>query len=225
MSTQTPFLPQSRPGSSPKRPALGQKPVPADNFIESIRDIGSSTANSLKHDFLQGIPEDILKQMFGEKLNVKASGEIQPGHSINIESVLLAERKENKTLKLQLAQEKRLREEEKTLIEKKSQELKIELGALTQEVSQLAKTTQGLAQETQIAVMQAPANPGVYHITFFEKLRQYIASFRENIESAANWMQAYNQRTTKKKGFWGQVGKSGAKRLLSQEDYTQRSAG
>lgn len=202
------------------------KRVQTDNFLEALRGIGSSTSDGLKKDLIQGIPQDILRQMLGfEKSPIKASGEIQPGQSIHFESIIEAEREENKVLRHQLAQEKQLREEEQALIGQKSQELKVEINALVQEVGQLAQTTQGLAKETQIAVMQAPTNPGVYHITFFEKLREYIVSFRKNIESAATWMQSYNQRSSKKRTFWGQVGKGGAKRLLSQEDYVQRSAG
>ena len=226
MATKGTFAPNYIGNAGKKANSKRQSPR-SDNFLEALRDIGGSASDGIKRDLIGGIPQDILKQWFGgfEKPPVNASGEIQPGQSINLESIIEAERSENKVLHTQLVQEKRLREEEQVLFQKKSQELKVELHALVQEVGQLAKTTQGLAKETQIAAMQAPANPGVYHVNFFEKLREYIASFRKKIESAANWMQSYNQRAAKKKTFWGQVGKGGAKRLLSQEDYVQRSAG
>lgn len=198
-----------------------------DSLLESLRDIGGSASGTIKKDLFEGIPQDIMRQLFGgpEKSSVKASGDIRPGESLEINAVLEAEREENKKLRAQLTQERRLREEEQVIIQKKGQELKVELHALTQEVVQLAKTTQGLARETEIAAVQAPANPGIYHVVFFEKLREFIKSFRKNIESASTWMQSYNQRASRKKTFWGQVGRSGAKRLLSQEDYMQRSAG
>lgn len=210
-------------GNSKKRNSVAPR---TDSFLESLRDIGGSSAKSVKKDFIEGVPKDFVRQLFGvEKPNVRASGEIQPGETLEIERVMKAESDENKQLKAQLQSERRLREEEKVHFEKKSQELKVELHALVQEVQQLAKTTSGLSQEVEIATMQAPANPGIYHVIFFEKLREFIQSFRKKIENASIWMQNYNQRAAKQKTFWGQVGKSGSKRLLSPEDYLQRSAG
>ncbi|HBL52419.1 MAG: hypothetical protein A2694_01440 [Candidatus Blackburnbacteria bacterium RIFCSPHIGHO2_01_FULL_40_17] len=210
-----------KPGNSKKRA------LRTDNFLESFRDIGGQASNTLKKDIFEGIPSDIMRQIFGgaERPSVKASGNINPGESLDIQLLLEEEREENKILKGKLAHEKRLREEESVIISQKGQELRVELHALTQEVVQLSKSTEGLARETQIAAMQAPVSPGIYHVVFFEKIREFIRSFRKSIESASVWMQAANQRASKKKTFWGQVGKSGAKRLLSQEDYMQRSAG
>lgn len=198
-----------------------------DNLLESLRDIGDSGIQSVKRDIFEGIPQDILGQIFGatEKPQRKVQSDIKPGQSIEINAMLSQERQENKILRQRLAYEERIRQEDNSVIEQGTQSLKLELSALTQEVQNLAKTTQSLAQETKIAVMQAPANPGVYHVAFFERLREFIRSFRKRIESAAIWMQSHNQRAAKKRTFWGQVSKSGSKRLLSPEDYLQRSAG
>lgn len=203
--------------------------VPApktDNLLESLRDIGGSGLDSVKKDIFQGIPGDFTKQLFGfERPPAKASGEIAPGQSLDIDAVLEGQKAENQVLRARLQQEQSLREQEKVLFAQKSQDLKMELGALVQEVGQLAKTTQGLSKEVQIATIQAPANPGIYHVIFFEKLREFIQSFRKKIENASLWLQSYNQRAAKRRTFWGQVGQSGSKRLLSPEDYLQRSAG
>lgn len=198
-----------------------------DNLLESLRDIGDSGFQSVKRDIFEGIPQDILGQIFGatEKPRRKVQSEIKPGQSIEIDAMLSQEREENKILRQRLAYEERIRQEDNSVTEQKTQSLKLELSALTQEVQNLAKATQSLAQETKITVMQAPANPGIYHVAFFERLREFIRSFRKRIESAAIWMQSHNQRAAKKRTFWGQVSKSGSKRLLSPEDYLQRSAG
>ncbi|OGY12438.1 MAG: hypothetical protein A3F61_01310 [Candidatus Blackburnbacteria bacterium RIFCSPHIGHO2_12_FULL_41_13b] len=198
----------------------------SDSILEALRDIGGSATSSVKKDIFEGIPQDFFNQAFGyERKQQKASGDLVPGQSIEFDQVLEEQKEENKVLRSQLSYEQSLRHQEQTLVSRQSQELKVQIQALAGEVTQLAKTTQGLARETQIAAMQAPANPGVYHVNFFEKLRSYIVSFRRKIENASLWMQSYNTRSAKKKGFWGQVGRSGAKRLLSSEDYLQRSAG
>lgn len=215
---------QAWPASSQK---TKNRPVQnRDNLLEGLRGIGSAGFTSLKKDVAQGIPEEFFRQMLGiEKPHAHASGDIMPGQSIELAQAIEEQKEENKVLRLKLAQEQRLRSEDKNLFTQKTQELKMELHALSQETVKLAQSTQGLSREVQIAAMQAPANPGVYHINFFEKLRNFIASFRKRIENASLWLQASNNRSAKRRTFWGQVGQSGSKRLLSPEDYLQRSAG
>lgn len=197
-----------------------------DNLLEGLRGIGSAGMNSFKKDVAQGIPEEFFRQMFGiEKLQPRASGDIMPGQSIELNRAIEEQKEENKVLRMKLAQEQRMRSEDKSLFTQRTQELKMELHALAQETVKLAQSTQGLSKEVEVAAMQAPANPGVYHINFFEKLRNFIASFRKKIENASLWLQASNRRAAKRRTFWGQVGQSGSKRLLSPEDYLQRSAG
>lgn len=218
---------KSQNSTSQARPSISKRPKPTtDSLLESLRDLGHDSASSFGDDVLKGIPESFFSQMFGvEKPKAKASGELNPGQSIEIAKVLEDQKQENKVLRAKLAQEQRLRSEVETASLEKGQQLKVQLQAVVQEVSALASTTAELSRETKIAAIQAPANPGVYHINFFEKLREFIKSFRQKIQGANLWLQSSNKRAAKKRGFWGQVGKSGAKRLLSQEDYMQRSAG
>ena len=197
-----------------------------DNFLESLRDLGGGSVDSFKKDVAGGIPSEIMRQILGYgKSPARISGEIRLGETLDITRALDEEKKGNKDLKLQIQLERGLKQEEEVLVNKKSQEIRVELSTLIEEVGNLAKTTQGLARDVETATFQAPANPGVYHLVFFEKLREFIKSFRKKIENASVWLQSYNQRASKKRGFWGQVAKSGSKRLLSPEDYLQRSAG
>ena len=204
-----------------------KRPLPrTDNLLEALRDIGGDSFDTLKKDVFEGIPRDFTRELLGwERPKPKITGDLMPGQTLKMEQALIEEREENKVLRAKLAQEQQLRQEEKSLMANKGQQLRVELHALVSEVGQLAKTTDGLSQKVEIAVEQAPANPGIYHIVFFQKLRTFIASFRKKIQNASLWMESYNGRAAKKKGYWGQVQKSGAKRLLSPEDYNQRSAG
>jgi hypothetical protein len=197
------------------------------NVLESIKDIGSSSARSIKSDLLGPSSEEFFSQLFGPKSEKKYSGELTPGESLEIKDVFSGKEEENQKLKSQLGLERRLAEEEKRRIEKKGNELKVQLHALMQEILALAKTTQNLGQEVEVAAMQAPANPGVYHVIFFEKLLEFLKSFRKKIESADIWLSASNKRA-EKKNFWGiyknkKLG--GSKFLLSPDHYLQRSAG
>ena len=202
----------------------GQKIITQRNVLESLKDLGTGTAKTVKKDLLEASGEDFFRQLLGTKAEKKYTGEITPGESLELNEVYSGKRQENEKLRGQIELERRLREEEKSRIQEKGNELKIQLHALMQEVYELAKTTQGLGHEVEVASMQAPVNPGVYHVIFFEKLLEFMKSFRKKIEDAQIWLHASNKRA-EKKNFWSIYKKHGSKFLLSPDHYLQRSAG
>ncbi len=198
----------------------------SDNFVESMRDIGRETINTLKDDLIKETPKDFIRQLLGlERPKASASGEIQLGQSIEIDQVIESQTEENKSLQTQLIHERTLRQDQEQYSARQTQELKLQLKALQSEVEEVAKSTIQLSQEVKIATIQATVEPGIYHIVFFEKLLSFIKSFRKKINQANLWIQSANKKAAKRRTFWGQVAKSGAQRLLSNEDYSQRSAG
>lgn len=195
------------------------------NVLESLKDIGSGVTSSINTDLLGGISKDLLEQILNRQSpNKKASGDIHAGESLKFSDLLSGKHEENLKLRNQIAFERRLTQEEKVVSEKRSNELKVQLQALMQEVQYLAKTTQNLGEEVEVATMQAPSQPGIYHIIFFEKIIDFIRNFRKNIESASVWLQTSNKRA-EKKNYWAMYKKRGASFLLSGESYSQRSAG
>ena len=194
------------------------------NFIESLKDIGAGTAKGISQDVLRS--QDFIDQILGIKRQQQQrySGEITPGEALEISDIFSGKYESEKKLKQQIALERKLKEEEKARIEKKSNELKLQLKALMQEVAQLSQSTQNLAKEVQVASMQAPVEPGIYHFFFFEKLFEFIVSFRKKVEDASVWLHATNLRA-QKKNYWARYKKLGSKFLLSGEHYLTRSAG
>lgn len=194
------------------------------NVLEALKDIGTSSGKSVQEDLLQPGSEEFFKQLFGAPEPKKYSGDIQPGETIAIEEVFAGKQEQISKQKGQIALERRLVEEEKILVEKKTGELRLQLHALTQEVYELAKSTQGLAEEVKVAAMQAPLEPGEYHLVFFEKLLDFIKGFRKKIENAALWLNASNKRA-ERKNYWTMYKKKGSSFLLAPDHYLQRSAG
>src|SRR3972149_8292086 len=121
-----------------------QRVLRQQNVLESLKDVGTSTAKSLKRDFLGEGSQDFLRELLGTRVEKKYSGDIEPGEAIEMGEVFSGKREEAEKLKGQLALERNLREEERRRIEEKTGELKLQLHALMQEVLELAKTTQGL---------------------------------------------------------------------------------
>lgn len=196
-------------------------------MLESLKELGNDTARAFSDDLIKETGKDFAKQLFGNQfptLEKNYSGEILPQEQLDIENVLNGQQEREDKLQRQLSLERRLRQEEQALFDKQSQELRLALHAITEEIKALASVTPKLAEELQIAAFQAPVNPGIYHISFFEKLLEYIKGFRKKIEDASTWLHATNRRAAKK-GFWAQYQKHGGRRLLSAEDYSQRSAG
>ena len=204
-----------------KNQKQSQKQSSHQNILESLKDIGSSTSRSLTQEVIK--PKDFLDQILGQ-IPQKYSGEIGPGEAVEMRDVFSGKRESEEKIKKQLSVEKTLLQEEKIRIEKKTNELKIQLKEVMKEVSLLSQSTQELSEDIKIASVQAPVEPGVYHIIFFEKLIEFIKSFRKKVQDASNWLQSTNKRA-QKKNYWARYKKHGAKFLLSSEHYLTRSAG
>jgi hypothetical protein len=195
------------------------------NPLEAIRDISHATAQQMKSEASQ-IGTDFMDQLFGIKTGFDSvSGEIFAGETVEMSSVSSADREAEIKLQKQFAFERKLIEEEYERNERKLNDLKMELRAIQEELLMIVQGTQELAEETETAAMQSTVNPGLYHIIFFEKLLDFVRSFRKKVESANEWLASVNKRSSKK-NMWGQnYAKHGASYLLSGEHYVARSAG
>lgn len=225
-----PLLPISN--QTIRRRAMGMSKQRTVNKLETIREIGntvkaplktvkSDTIKSFNNDLLSKMPGDFMDQLFGPQ---RSSSEITAGQSIEMKDVLAEKNKKQKKVEKQLHMERKLRREEEVRVQQRSQELRVQLQAIMQEVIVVTENTTELAQELKIAAMQAPIEPGVYHIIFFTNLLDFLKSFRKKIESAHVWLHAANSRAAKK-GWVANYKKSGAKYLLSGEHYLSRNAG
>lgn len=194
------------------------------NILESLKDLGNSAGDQAK-DLLKSTSEDFFKELMGfPGMAPKRSGEIGLGESVSMQDVLSGKEEENRKLRAQIRMERSLAAEQSRLSDEKTQKLRVQLQAIMQEVTKVAVSTQNLAQEVQIAAAQAPANPGVYHIIFFEKLLEFLHSFRKKINEASVWLASTNKRA-QKKNYWSMYKKKGSSFLLSPDHYLQRSAG
>jgi hypothetical protein len=168
-----------------------------------------------------------MRQLFGRmpRRETKFAGEIMPGEALEMNEVYSGKAAENDNLRKAVFLERRMREEDHVLIERRTNELRVQIQAIHEEVIKLAKVTPELSQEIELAAFQAPASPSLYELLFLQKIFEFIKSFRKKIENASVWLSSVNKRSSKK-NMWGQnYKKHGAKYLLSSEHYLQRSAG
>lgn len=185
-----------------------RRPVRApDSFLEALQELGKGVVSEAKIQVKNIVTQDV-PQSFG------LSGDLQPDQPVSIESMHKTETRFSNRL-----------QEERMVYLRSEQETKHQITALLQEIQLLAKTTGQMAQEIQVATMQAVVNPGVYHRTFFEQLRTFIKDIRAKVTESRNWLSTHSGRASKKNYYWGQVGQSGSKYMLSSERYMVTSTG
>lgn len=201
-----------------------QNIVTRQNVLETLKDIGNSAGDQSK-DLLRSTSEDFFRELLGlSQKQVKRSGEISPGESISMKDIISGKEELHEKEKKQLKFVNTLLTEEARVNNDKSSELKVQLHAIMQEVANVAKSTDSLAEAATAAAMTAPIEPGIYHIHFFESLLEFLQSFRKRIDLAATWLQSTNKRA-EKKNYWNTYKKKGSSFLLSPDHYSQRSAG
>lgn len=204
--------------SKKNKPNIGKR-----NVIESLKDLGGDFG-SQTGDLLKETSEDFFRELMGIPAPQNRSGEIKAGESVEMAAVISGKEEENKKLKAQIVLERNLAGEESRLAQEKMNELRVQLQAITIEIGKLAASTGNLATQTEIAMVEMPQNPGIYHVIFFEKVLEFLQSFRQKIDQAAVWLQSTNKRS-QKKNYWSMYKKKGSSFLLSPDHYLQRSAG
>lgn len=201
-----------------------QQAIAKQNVLETLKGLGGGASDQMS-DLLKGTSEDFIKELFGvPRAQPKRSGELSAGESLQMSEVLSGKEEENKKLKAQINLERQMSAEEKRLNQEKTNQLKVQLQALTSEISKVAVSTENLAEAAQVAIVEAPTDPGVYHIFFFENVLSFLHSFRKKIDQAAIWLNASNKRA-EKKNYWARYKKGRGSFLLAPDHYLQRSAG
>lgn len=192
------------------------------NPVESMREGVSESSKNISNEILLPFADEFVSQILGRKR--KFTGEILPGESVAMREVFTGKQGEVEKIRGQLTMERRLREEEKVLVDTKTGELRVQIMAIQTEVVKLSNATPRLAKEIQIASFQAPSSLSIYELFFLQQLFSFIKSFREHIEEAQVWLSTLNRRASKK-NMWGQnYKKHGARYLLSGEHYSGRAA-
>lgn len=193
-----------------------KRSILTDNLLEKLRELGGDFGDSISQDLIEGIPKTAKDQISGNR-----SGNLKPNETISLEEI-----KEQERFRQQLNREFfRVRQEERLVFKQEEQKTRLQIKAIQEELKSLAESTNNLVKEVEIAAKLEPAEPGIYHLNFFERLKQTIILFRKRIEESATWLSLFNERAKKKGYYWAQVRKSGTKFMLSAERYMSTSAG
>jgi len=197
-----------------------KKKLPStDSFLEALRNLGGGVVDSAVNDLVKGIPQEAVSQIMGKK-----SGELKAGEELDFKK--LASEKKIETFPASFSQDfLDIRRQERIIWRQEEEKVHLQIAAILEELKKLAAATKNLAKEVEIAAEQVPAQPGSYHLSFFEKLRQTLILIRKRVENASTWLAAFNQRAKRRNFYWAQVRKAGTKFMLSQERYMATQVG
>ena len=188
------------------------------NFLEALRDLGSDFKSEAKIQVSKIVTDDIPQSL-------GLSGTLAPNESVSVSQMAnKPEQQDSKAESQFSARLHQVREEERAFYSQREAATKQQIQAILTEIKSLAKSAGGLAREVEIAAFQAPANPGVYHRSFFSQLKSLIMALRQQVQDSSHWLHTTNSRVAKK-GYWGQVASSGTKFMLSSERYMVTSTG
>lgn len=194
-----------------------KRTISNNNFLEALRSLGEDAFGS--NDYSANSSD-----AFDRFSRRKSTGELKQNQPFEFSKTNFGNNLERKTWQFQ-QEHLDIRHQERLIFTKTEQETKLQIAAILEELKKLALSAKNLAKEVEVAATQVPPEPGVYHVSFFEKLRQTLIFLRKKIDESATWLTAYNHRSKKKNYYWGQFKKSGTKFLLSQERYMSTQAG
>lgn len=120
-----------------------------------------------------------------------------------------------------------LEKEQTLLFSHQQQELKQAIEELRAELFKLIKSTKNLGSQTEKATLEIVAEPSLYQISFLQRLKNFIVSFRQNISEASVWLETFNSKKSKKGAFWSKVKSKkggGEQYLFSGEHSASRTA-
>lgn len=193
-----------------------KKKLPAqytnDNIIESLRNLGGGIGTTTK-DATASVSADVLTSLFGG--SIPKSGELRQNETLNFD---------REHVEQAPGPQRRVELQPRPVYQEDKAKLKQQIAAIRDELKALMASLKSLHQEVATAVEQAPVDPGVYHLNFFEQLRTMLKVLRQQIEDSRAWLTLWTSRK-KKMGYWAMFKKHGTSFGLSSERVIATSAG
>lgn len=197
-----------------------------NNFVESVRDMGTSVVKSLQNDVVKGTAQSIFDQLLGStKTGTAPTTEQNP--AANLEQII-AER-ESQAAEQARSQERAFhvnkQKESQVLFSFADEKVRKEIEGVRSELAMLVKTMGKVEKQIENAIMDNCVDAGLYHLNYFQKLKTWIIFMRKSLEDSSSWLGMAAGRGKRQSYFWGQVQKSGTKYSMSSERNVQMGAG
>ncbi len=107
----------------------------------------------------------------------------------------------------------------------KDKQIQKQIEDIRLQLKDLAKQIVKYDQNITAAIQTQVVNPGSYHLSFFEHLRNTIELLRKNVAEANSWLATFNRRGQQKGAFWKNASKGGTAYMMANEHAISRSVG
>lgn len=187
------------------------------NFIEALKSTGGAFATdvgrAIKEDVIDGSINQTVDSVFGTNSLPPKEQPFDFNEYLNSG--------ENIQRKLQHQQVQQEYEQSEVIIfnrrkedvNRRIEEIKVELKRIAQEIVVLDQTTETVIEQEEI-------DPGIYHLSFFERLASFLRQVRKRVVESRHWAAMHQHRSQAKSSYyWHQANQKvgGTKFLLSQE--------
>lgn len=193
-----------------------------NNLIEQLKSIGSGVADDVQKDLISGVASDALSSLFG----VPKSGEIFPNRPIDLTSnqadkppeyVSSPKQKQEQTRKpFNIESFNQLRNSDMEVAQK--------INEIRMELKILIATVKNVNRQLEMAIKEEVIEPGVYHLSFLDRLKTILKLMSKNLNESATWLNCMRSRKTERK-YWNQYKKKGTTFGLSSERSTATQTG
>lgn len=200
-----------------QNPKVKSQNDPAKNPLESLRDLGGTTAKKTADSFAK-IGGGMLDQFFGGN-NQEDDDNFDSEFNFNKEiSKSKAKKQEVKVFNYQEYYET-------TLIKKQIQEL---TDAIKKEIEMIKKADASLINDVRdvekLTINDLPEKPGIYHVRFLELVLSILRTLRAKVGESKTWLQALMSKKKKRGSLFAvRSKKSGTQYSMSQELSNSRS--
>jgi hypothetical protein len=193
-----------------------------ENFLEALRGLGRSVSDEVVSQAKSVVTLDI-PESFGAKTS---GGTLKPNESFSLNDLKSAKETGYRQAENEFTQRLgEMRQMEYGRLVREESEAKKQIQSIREDIANLAKSMGEFSKEIEVASLQAPTNPGIYHKNFYAHLRSVIKALRAKVESSRDWLSTTNSRAKKRNFYWSQVKSSGTKFMLSSERYMVTSTG
>lgn len=216
------------PGKSTTKPmqTLQQNP-----FARALQELGGSTVKQAAQIPGQMVG-DAMSAIFGGGASPDQSQENQSSDSTNPFAKAFEQnsKMDEARAEMELEKQRAVRHKEFQMTEVfnlREQQDKQIIKQLQEQLRQLAKEVKTLDGSVKTAIHSDVADPGTYHVHFFQQLLNFVILLRKRVHEANTWIENFNSRSKKQGSFWGQVysKKGGTAYLMSQEHQVARNVG
>lgn len=188
------------------------------NTLESLTSVSKGVAGALNpKDFGKGLWEQVLNMGNEKRQGAKSKGELKEGQELDISSLSQREKAQKLEIEPGIDYRREILRGEERINKEQTHELSVKIQEIILELKQLMNVSQELKVEfKEIAVEPRIANPGKYHVSFFEWVLLIVKQARMKVEDSAAWLGAFKSKKAKKQ-YWSMFKKHGTTFGLSNE--------